>query len=189
MRSQLKSALLLSLLLWLLLVVGYTMVVTLWAKVAAPDRGTGARLHGQKGLAENAFVQIGQDFRSSRYFWPRPSAVSYNAAASGGSNKGPSNPEYLHTLRARLDTFLHHHPYAKPADVPAELLTASGSGLDPHLSPAAALIQAERVALARNLPPDIVRELIHIHTESPFLGLFGPSKVHVLRLNIAIDAL
>lgn len=133
--------------------------------------------------------QIGQKFSSAVYFWSRPAAAKYHADASAGSNKGPDNPEYLQLVAARADTFLAHHPGVARNEIPVDLLTASGSGLDPHISPQAAFIQVNRIALARNLPPAMVKQLVLNHTEGPLFGLLGPSRVHVLRLNLALDAL
>jgi K+-transporting ATPase ATPase C chain len=133
------------------------------------------------------YENIGQKFTKDQYFWSRPSAVNYAADASGGSNKGPSNPDYLKDVKARIDTFLKHNPDIKRADIPAELVTASGSGLDPDLSPAGAKIQVARIAKIRNIPVDQLNKLIDDHTEKPLLGLFGPPKVNVLKLNVALD--
>jgi len=130
---------------------------------------------------------VGQNFSDPGYFWGRPSAVSYNAAGSCGSNKGPSNPDYLKLLEERVDTLLKYHPYAKRTDIPADLVTASGSGLDPDISVKAAMLQVKRVAINRDLNENQVRELVNKNTDGPFLCLFGPKKVNVLQLNIALD--
>lgn len=136
------------------------------------------------------YANIGQNFTKDKYFWSRPSAVGYNAAGSGGSNKGPSNPDYLNKdVKARIDTFLKHNPTVKKGEIPAELVTASGSGLDPDLSPVGVQVQAARVAQARGIPVSQVNSLIAAHTEEPLWGLFGPPKVNVLKLNIALDQL
>lgn len=136
------------------------------------------------------FVNVGQKFTKDQYFWSRPSAVDYNAAGSGGSNKGPSNPDYLHKdVQGRIDTFLKHNPTVRKEEIPAELVTASGSGLDPDLSPAGAKVQAARIARVRGISEQQVLALVDTHTEEPLLGLFGPPKVNVLKLNIALDEL
>ena len=135
------------------------------------------------------YANVGQQFTQDKYFWGRPSAVNYNAAGSAGSNKGPTNPEYLKTVQDRIDTFLVHNPGIKKEDVPAEMVTASGSGLDPDISPASAWVQVKRVAAVRNLPEEKVKSLVAAHIEKPLLGLLGPSKVNVLKLNVALDAL
>ncbi len=115
--------------------------------------------------------------------------VASVAAGSAGSNKGPTNPDYLATVQARLDTFLVHNPGVRASDVPCELVTASGSGLDPHLSPKGALVQVARVAKVRGLSEDQIRQLVAAHTVKPLLGMFGTSVVNVLELNIALDQL
>ncbi len=153
----------------------------------APNHGRGEVI--EKNGRVVGFANVGQKFAEDRYFNSRPSAVEYNAAGSGGSNKGPSNPEYLAQVQARIDTFLVHNPTIKKSEIPSELVTASGSGLDPDLSPAAAMVQVPRIAKLRNLPPDQVRALVTQHTQPPLLGLFGPERVNVLRLNLALDEL
>lgn len=135
------------------------------------------------------YANIGQKFTKDEYFWGRPSAVDYNAAGSGGSNKGPSNPDYLKQVEGRIEDFLKHNPDVTRSQIPAELVTASGSGLDPDLSPAGAKVQVARVAKVRGLSVDAVNKLVDEHTEQPLLGLFGPAKVNVLKLNVALDGL
>ncbi|MGF7073631.1 K(+)-transporting ATPase subunit C [Mucilaginibacter sp. 3215] len=135
------------------------------------------------------YANIGQKFTKDEYFWGRPSAVDYNAAGSGGSNKGPSNPDYLKQVEGRIEDFLKHNPGVTRSQIPAELVTASGSGLDPDLSPAGAKVQVARVAKVRGLSVDAVNKLVDEHTEQPLLGLFGPAKVNVLKLNVALDGL
>ena len=135
------------------------------------------------------YEKIGQKFTDDKYFWGRPSAVDYNAAGSAGSNKGPSNPDYLQIVKDRIDSFLVHNPGVKKEDIPAEMVTASGSGLDPDISPAGAYIQVKRIASIRNLPEDKVKALVREHSQEPLAGLFGPSKVNVLKLNIALNNL
>jgi K+-transporting ATPase ATPase C chain len=135
------------------------------------------------------YANIGQKFTKDEYFWGRPSAVDYNAAGSGGSNKGPSNPDYLKQVESRIEDFLKHNPGVIRSQIPAELVTASGSGLDPDLSPAGAKVQVTRVAKVRGLSADAVSKLVDEHTEQPLLGLFGPAKVNVLKLNVALDEL
>ena len=135
------------------------------------------------------YANIGQRFTEDNYFWGRPSAVAYNAAASGGSNKGPSNPDYLKDVQAHIDSFLAHDPGVRKEAIPAELVTYSGSGLDPDISPAGAEVQIQRVAAARHLPATKLRALVERYTQGPFLGIFGPSRVNVLKLNIALDGI
>ena len=129
---------------------------------------------------------IAQAFTRAEYFHPRPSAVDYNAAGAGGTNDGPSNPHHLDAVRARLDAVRRLEQVGADR-VPVELVTASGSGLDPHLSPAAAALQAPRIAAARGVPVDGVEALIAAHTQAPLWGLFGRPRVNVLELNLALD--
>lgn len=158
---------------------------TVWAVAQfAPNNGKGETVEHQGRLV--GFARVGQNFTDDRYFCSRPSAVGYNAAGSGGSNKGPTNPDYLATVQARMDTFLVHNPAIAKSQIPAELVTASGSGLDPHLSPAGALVQVPRIARLRNIPEETLRDLVAKSTETP---MFGTSTVHLLRLNIALDQL
>lgn len=135
------------------------------------------------------YAAIGQKFDKPQYFWGRPSAVGYNAAGSAGSNKGPSNPDYLKDVSNRIDTLLKYHPGLKRSDIPADLVTASGSGLDPDLSPQAALIQVKRVARFRKLDEQKVTALVARHTQTPLLGVLGTPVVNVLKLNVALDEL
>ncbi|MFP9115717.1 K(+)-transporting ATPase subunit C [Flavobacterium sp. RHBU_3] len=163
----------------------YTMSILGIAQLA-PNQGKGF-ITENKG--KRYHTNVGQAFTQNKYFWSRPSAVDYNAAGSGGSNKGPSNPEYLATVESRIDTFLLKNPGVARKDVPAELVTASGAGLDPDISPEAAAIQTARVAKARNLTEATVTKVIEDNTEKPLLGCMGPAKVNVLKLNLAIDNL
>lgn len=134
------------------------------------------------------YTNIGQKFTDDKYFWGRPSAVEYNAASAGGSNQGPTNPDHIAAVKARLDSFIVHNPGVSAADIPSDLLTASGSGLDPHISPAAARIQIARVARIRGLDAAKLRALVDDHVEKPYLGFFGPERVNVLELNLALDS-
>ncbi len=135
------------------------------------------------------YANIGQKFTEDKYFWSRPSAVDYNAAGSAGSNKGPSNPDYLKLVQDRIDSFLVHNPGVKKEEIPAELVTASGSGLDPDLSPYGAKIQVKRIAAVRKLDEATIISLVDKQTEKPLLGFMGPAKVNVLKLNIELDKL
>ena len=132
------------------------------------------------------YEKVGQKFTDDKYFQGRPSAVDYNAAGSGGSNKGPSNPDYLQIVQDRIDSFLVHNPGIKKEEIPADLVTASGSGLDPHISPAAAYVQVKRIASIRGLAEDKVRTLVDQQVEK---NVLGPSVVNVLKVNIALDNL
>jgi K+-transporting ATPase ATPase C chain len=134
---------------------------------------------------------IGQSFSDPKYFWSRPSATGptpYNAAASSGSNQGPTNPALLDAVKARVQALRDADP-GNQQPVPVDLVTASASGLDPHISPAAAEYQLARVARVRNLDPDAVRKLVAEHTEGRQFGIFGEPRVNVLELNLALDAL
>lgn len=165
----------------------YIFILWIFAQVAGPNKGNAdvVELNGKIVGAAN----VGQTFTQDIYFWGRPSCAGdgYDASSSGGSNKGPSNEEYLAEVESRIDTFLLHHPYLKRGEVPAEMVTASGSGLDPDISPKAAYVQVQRVATARGLSPEKVMALVNANTEGPLLGLFGPEKVNVLKLNVALE--
>ena len=165
----------------------YIFVLWIFAQVAGPNKGNAEvlELNGKVVGAAN----VGQNFTEDIYFWGRPSCAGdgYDASSSAGSNKGPSNEEYLSEVKARIDTFLIHHPYLTREEVPAEMVTASASGLDPDISPKAAYAQVQRVAQARGLSPESVMALVSANTEGPLLGLFGPEKVNVLKLNIALE--
>ena len=165
----------------------YIFILWIFAQVAGPNKGNAdvVELNGKIVGAAN----VGQTFTQDIYFWGRPSCAGdgYDASSSGGSTKGPSNEEYLAEVESRIDTFLVHHPYLKRGEVPAEMVTASGSGLDPDISPKAAYVQVQRVATARGLSPEKVMALVNANTEGPLLGLFGPEKVNVLKLNVALE--
>ena len=171
----------------LLFSICYIFVLWIFAQVAGPNKGNAEvlELNGKVVGAAN----VGQNFTEDIYFWGRPSCAGdgYDASSSAGSNKGPSNEEYLSEVKARIDTFLVHHPYLTREEVPAEMVTASASGLDPDISPKADYAQVQRVAQARGLSPESVMALVSANTEGPLLGLFGPEKVNVLKLNIALE--
>jgi potassium-transporting ATPase KdpC subunit len=151
---------------------------------ASPGSGDGVTIMTKGKIV--GYYNIGQSFTNDQYFWGRPSSIDYNAAGSGGSNKGPSNPEYLATVNRRIDTFLAHHPDISKNDIPAEMVTASGSGLDPHISPSSAYIQIPKIAKARKMEADSIRKLVDMYVEE---NPVGPDKVNVLRLNVALDEL
>lgn len=163
----------------------YTLVVYGIAQLA-PNQGKGSIiLHEGKKFYSN----IAQKFTDDKYFSSRPSAVGYNAAGSGGSNKGPSNPDYLVEVQARIDTFLAHNPGIPKSEIPSDLVTASGAGLDPNISVQAARVQVKRISFIRGVSEDDIQSLISANTEKPLFGLFGPEKINVLKLNISLDNL
>ena len=168
---------------------GYILVLWIFAKVAGPGHGNAevVKVDGKVVGAAN----VGQQFTQDIYFWGRPSCAGdgYDAANSAGSNKGHTNPEYLAEVEARIDSFLVHHPYLDRKDVPAEMVTASGSGLDPDITPQSARVQVKRVAAARHLDENQVATLVEKSIDRPLLGLFGTAKVNVLKLNVALDTL
>jgi len=164
----------------------YTLFV-LGIAQAAPAKGNGQTVIVNGKVA--GYKLIGQKFTDDKYFWGRPSVVDYNAAGSGGSNKGPTNPDYLKTVQDRIDSFLVHNPGTKKEEIPAEMVTASGSGEDPDLSPAAARIQVKRIAAIRKIDESKLYALVDQHTQGPLLGFLGPSRVNVLKLNVALDNL
>ena len=170
----------------LLLSVAYPVLVWGIAQLS-PNSGKG-EIFSRNGKTVG-YQKEGQSFTTAGYFWGRPSAVNYNGAGSGGSNKGPTNPEYLKEVQTRIDTFLIRHPYLQKSAVPAEMVTASGSGLDPNISPESASVQIKRVAFQRNISEKKVRTLVDEHTNKPLLGAFGPSTINVLELNLALDKL
>jgi K+-transporting ATPase ATPase C chain len=135
------------------------------------------------------YENIGQKFYSDKYFWGRPSAVDYNAAATGGSNKGPTNPDYLAEVETRITDFLAKNPEVKRSEIPSDLVTASGGGMDPHISPQSAFIQIPRIANDRGIDRITLRKLVEENIESPLFGMFGPERVNVLKLNLALDEL
>ena len=168
----------------LLLAVIYPMAIFGIAQLA-PNKGKGETITVNGKVV--GYQKIGQKFDKSNYFWGRPSAVDYNAAGSAGSNKGPSNPDYLALVQKRIDTFLIVHPYLKKSEIPADMVTASGSGLDPNISPQGALIQVKRVAKERNLSEEKVKALVQTKINTP--AVIGTATVNVLELNVALDEL
>lgn len=186
MKKYIIPSIRITLVLTVLLCIIYPVSIMLIGKLA-PGKGDGEQIVVNGKII--GYANVGQSFTKPQYFWGRPSAVGYNAAGSGGSNKGPTNPDYLKDVQKRVDTLLKYHPYLKPGDIPSDMVTASGSGLDPDISPAAAKMQIRRVAANRKIDEQKVAQLVEIHTEKPLLGIFGPEKVNVLKLNVALDQL
>jgi K+-transporting ATPase ATPase C chain len=167
----------------------YPLLVTGIALVAGPDLAGGSLLISNGKVIGSAL--LGQPFSDPKYFWGRLSATSpqpYNGASSGGSNLGPTNPALFDELKGRIDA-LHEADPDNKAPIPVDLVTSSGSGLDPHISPAAAAYQVARVARTRNLPSEKVGALVLQNTEGRQWGIFGEPRVNVLKLNLALDGL
>jgi K+-transporting ATPase ATPase C chain len=171
-----------------MLLFGGTYHVALWAlgQAAFPLQVEGSLIRRDDGTVVGSRL-IAQAFTGAQYFHSRPSAVDYNAASTGGSNFGPSNPDHLKAMQARLATITARES-VPASQVPSEMVTASGGGLDPHLPPAAAALQVRRVASARGISVERVRALVDTHTESPTFGFLGRARVNVLELNLALDS-
>ena len=187
MTAQIRPALTSLLLLTLITGVAYPLLVTGVAQAVFPYQANGSLIVRDGTVVGSAL--IGQPFDDPRYFWGRPSATGpfpYNAASSSGSNLSPTNPALVALVQARVDALRAADP-GNPAPVPVDLVTASASGLDPHVSPAAALYQASRVARARGMAPEALRALVERHVEGRFLGMLGEPRVNVLALNLALD--
>ncbi|NGZ10070.1 MAG: potassium-transporting ATPase subunit KdpC [Nitrospira sp. LK70] len=189
MKDQIRPALTMVLLLTVLTGLTYPLTVTGLAQVFFPDQANGSLILREGKVVGSRL--IGQYFDKPEYFWSRPSATApfpYNAAASGGSNLGPTNPVLIDAVKTRVAALRTADP-GNALPIPVDLVTASGSGLDPHISPAAALYQAKRVARARGLDENSVLTLVSKHTEGRQFGLLGEPRVNVLMLNLALDAL
>jgi K+-transporting ATPase ATPase C chain len=187
--SILRPAITLLILMTVITGIVYPLLVTGVAKVLFPGEAAGS-LIVKDGKPVGSRL-IGQPFSDPRYFWSRPSATGpqpYNGLASGGSNLGPLNPALAEAVKARIAALRAADP-ANHAPVPVDLVTASASGLDPDISPAAAYFQADRIARLRHLSPQRVRALIADHTRGRLLGVIGAPRVNVLELNLALDNL
>jgi K+-transporting ATPase ATPase C chain len=197
MLREIRPAIVLLLAFTLITGLAYPFAITGIARVAFPYQAQGSLIEREGKVVGSAL--IGQEFTSERYFRGRPSATvapdpsdpsktvsaPYNAANSGGSNLGPTNRALIERVQADMDKLKKENPSTV---VPIDLVTTSASGLDPHISPAAALFQVPRVAKARNLSQDRVRQLVEQLTERPWLGLLGEPRVNVLALNLALDS-
>ena len=153
----------------------------------APAHGEGENI--QVNGKTIGYALEGQNFTSDKYFMSRPSAAGYNAAGSAGSNKGPTNPDYLKDVQTRIDSFLVHNKTVDKEQIPSELVTASGSGLDPDISPMGARVQVDRIAVTRGISKEKINLLVDQSIQKPLLGLFGTERVNVLKLNLALDNL
>jgi potassium-transporting ATPase KdpC subunit len=184
MRTEFTRGVLFTVVTMLLFGGGYHGVLWVVGRLAFPSQAEGSLIRRSDGTVVGSRL-IAQKFTRAEYFHPRPSAVDYNAASTGGSNYGPSNPDHLKLVRERLDAVVALEG-VEAGQVPSEMVTAGG-GLDPHIPPEAADLQAARVARARNVAADRVRGLIRAHTEGPALGFLGRARVNVLELNLALD--
>jgi potassium-transporting ATPase KdpC subunit len=187
MKKYILPSLKITLLTLILFGVVYPLAITGFAKLFGANQGNGKTVTVDGKVV--GFEIIGQRFASEKYFNSRPSAVNYNAASTGGSNKGPSNPDYLKQVEERVQEFLKQNPRVKREDIPVDLLTASGGGLDPHISVQAAYIQADRIARVRGVDSEKVTTLINQHIQKPLGGFLGTTTVNVLQLNIELDKL
>lgn len=187
MRTLLKPALLMLLTLSLITGVAYPLLVTGIAQLVFPKQANGSLIYQNRTPVGSAL--IGQPFDDPKYFWSRLSATgpfAYNAAASSGSNLGPTSEALIQAVAARVQA-LRQADSSNTQPIPVDLVTASGSGLDPHISPAAAYYQVSRVARARNLDEKFVRQLVEKHIEGRQLGFLGEPRVNVLKLNLELD--
>jgi potassium-transporting ATPase KdpC subunit len=184
---SIRSAVSLLIAMTILLGIAYPLLITGIAKLAFPRQAEGSLLHADGKLIGSTL--IGQSFSDPKYFWGRPSATSpqpYNGSASGASNLGPLNPALLDAVKANAKA-LHDADPDNQQPIPVDLVTASGSGLDPEISIAAAQYQAARIARARNLAAERVEALINAHQEGRLFGFIGERRVNVLTLNLALD--
>jgi K+-transporting ATPase ATPase C chain len=184
--TELRRAVLFTLTTMILLGGAYNLLVWAIGRVAFPAQAEGSLIRRPDGTIVGSRL-IAQKFTRPEYFQPRPSGVDYNAASTGGTNYGPSNPDHLKAVQERLDGVTKQEGVSA-SQVPSEMVTASGGGMDPDIPPAAAELQAPRVAAARRVAVDRVRELIRAHTAPPTFGFLGRARVNVLELNLALDS-
>jgi K+-transporting ATPase ATPase C chain len=182
--SEFKRAIKFTLVLIVLIGLVYPFVMTAIANLIFPYQAKGSIIKVD-GKAVGSEL-IGQKFTDSKWFMGRPSAVDYNAESSGGTNYALSNPKFKEEVERNIEEFLKKNPGVKRSDIPADIVTSSASGLDPHISPQAAYLQVERVAKANNLPEKVVKKLVDENIEGRFLGIFGEPRVNVLKLNLSL---
>jgi K+-transporting ATPase ATPase C chain len=188
--QHLRSAILMTVVLTVLLGIVYPLVTTGLSQALFPSQANGSLVRDTSGIVIGSAI-LAQNFTQPQYFHPRPSAAGsdgYDATSSGGSNLGPTNQKLIDGVKDRAAAYRHENGLADDAPVPVDAVTTSASGLDPDISPANALIQAARVAQARGLPERQVRALVDQYTESRTLGILGEPRVNVFRLNLALDS-
>jgi K+-transporting ATPase ATPase C chain len=186
MVKELKQALLFTLVTMVLLGGGYHVLLWGIGRTLFAAQAEGSLIRRDDGTIVGSRL-IAQKFERPEYCHPRPSGVDYNAASTGGTNYGSANPDHLRAVRDRVDAITKDEGVAA-GQIPSEMVTASGAGMDPHIPPAAAELQAPRIAEARGVPVERVRDLIRARTEPPTLGFLGRARVNVLELNVALDA-
>lgn len=189
--SEIRSSIVSTLVLGVVCCGVYPMVVTGISRVAFRDKADGSLIRDASGAVTGSAL-LGQNFTGAGYFHPRPSAAGangYDAASSSGTNLGPTSQKLADQVKERVAAYRAENGLAETQEVPGDAVTASGSGLDPHISPENAALQAARVATARKLPVQTVKDLIIKNTAGPDLGIFGDPAVNVLQLNLALDAL
>ncbi|KHO63144.1 potassium-transporting ATPase subunit C [Thermoanaerobacter sp. YS13] len=182
--SEFKRAIKFTLVLMVLIGLVYPFFMTAIANLIFPYQAKGSiiKIDGKAVGSE----LIGQKFTDYKWFMGRPSAVDYNAESSGGTNYALSNPKFKEEVEKNIEEFLKKNPGVTKSDIPADIVTSSASGLDPHISPQAAYLQVERVAKANNLPEKVVKKLVDENIEGRFLGIFGEPRVNVLKLNLSL---
>jgi K+-transporting ATPase ATPase C chain len=185
MLTDIKRGVLYTIVTMVLFAGGYHLLMWGIGRVAFPSQAEGSLIRSADGTIVGSSL-IAQAFKRPEYFHPRPSGVDYNAASTGGTNYSNGTPDHLKAVEERLDAVTKEEGVSA-AQVPSEMVTASGGGLDPHIPPNAAELQVARVARARNVDAGQIRDLVLAHTESPTLGVFGRDRVNVLELNLALD--
>jgi potassium-transporting ATPase KdpC subunit len=186
MLKEIKQGVLFTIVTMVLLGGAYHLVIWAIGQAAFAAQAEGTLIRRNDGTIVGSRL-IAQKFTRPEYFQPRPSGVDYNAVSTGGTNYGPSNPDHLKAVQERLNRIAKQEGVT-PGEIPSEMVTASGGGMDPHIPPNAAELQAARVASVRKIDATRVRELIAAHTEAPAFGFLGRARVNVLELNLALDA-